>query len=138
IELRAEAQAKRDGAEATGQDIGDLDALIRELDVEIERSGVRGTLRTGETAKRRHRSTRRRQDTPDLPRRPVQARTVGRTFAGAEGRTFRPSLFLTLTLDSYGKVKADGTPVDPSSYDYRRAARDALHFSKLIDRFVQN
>jgi hypothetical protein len=35
-------------------------------------------------------------------------------------------------------VKTDGTPVDPATYDYRRAARDALHFSKLVDRFVQN
>src|SRR5690606_21572630 len=42
-----------------------------------------------------------------------------------------------LTLPSYGKVR-DGVPVDPETYDYQRAARDALHFSKLIDRFVQN
>ena len=28
--------------------------------------------------------------------------------------------------------------MDFSTYDYRRAARDALHFSKLVDRFVQN
>jgi hypothetical protein len=138
IELRAEAQTKRDTAEQDGDDTTDLDALIRELDVEIERSGVRGQLKTGDTPNRRTRSTRRRQDTPDLPRRPVEARTVGKTYTAPDGKTFRPSLFLTLTLDSYGKVKADGTPVDPATYDYRRAARDALHFSKLIDRFIQN
>jgi hypothetical protein len=47
-------------------------------------------------------------------------------------------MFLTLTCDSYGRVNADGTPVDPDSYDYRRAARDAIHFPKLVDRFWQN
>src|SRR5690606_18127554 len=66
-------------------------------------------------------------------------RTVGRAFTDPDiGRVFRPSLFVTLTCDSYGRVRSDGTPVDPASYDYRRAARDALHFSKLVDRFVQN
>ena len=47
-------------------------------------------------------------------------------------------MFLTLTCDSYGKVNDDGTPADPGSYDYTRAARDALHFSALVDRFIQN
>jgi hypothetical protein len=47
-------------------------------------------------------------------------------------------MFLTLTCDSYGKVKDDGTPVDPDTYDYTRAARDALHFSALVDRFIKN
>ena len=32
----------------------------------------------------------------------------------------------------------DGTPVDPASYDYRRAARDAVHFAALVDRWWQN
>jgi hypothetical protein len=35
-------------------------------------------------------------------------------------------------------VTAEGVPVDPGSYDYRRAALDALHFPKLVDRFWQN
>ncbi|PKK16243.1 replication initiator [Thermomonospora sp. CIF 1] len=143
MQLRAHAQARRDAVEATGRpdEHGDLawwDGLLLELDREIERTGVAGRLRTGDQRSRRTRSTRRRQDVPDLPRRPVENRTVGRTFLGKGGKTFRPSIFLTLTLDSYGKVRADGTPVDPATYDYRRAARDALHFSKLIDRFVQN
>ncbi|MGH3504093.1 MAG: replication initiator, partial [Nocardioidaceae bacterium] len=47
-------------------------------------------------------------------------------------------MFLTLTLGSYGRVRRDGTPVDPETYDYRRAALDALHFPKLVDRFWQN
>jgi hypothetical protein len=87
---------------------------------------------------RRVRSTRRRQDAPDLPRVPMENRTVGNTFTGPNGQTYRPSMFLTLTLPSYGKVRPDGTPADPESYDYHRAAMDALHFPKIVDRFWQN
>jgi hypothetical protein len=89
-------------------------------------------------ADRRVRSTRRRQDAPDLPRTPMEDRTVGRVFEAPDGKTYRPSMFITLTLGSYGPVTAEGTPVDPSAYDYRRAALDALHFPKLVDRFWQN
>ncbi|WP_352231489.1 replication initiator [Actinomadura sp. NBRC 104425] len=145
IELRAQAQARRDQAATDGAVMGEgvefWDGLIGELDHEIARAGVVGTLTTakdGEPTKRRTRSTRRRQDVADLPRRPVDARTIGKVYTGRDGQTFRPSLFLTLTLDSYGKVHSDGTPVDPTTYDYRRAARDAIHFGKLFDRFVQN
>lgn len=87
---------------------------------------------------RRVRSTRRRQDVPDLPRLAVDDRTIGTAFVAPSGRTYRPSMFATFTLPSYGRVRADGTPVDPSRYDYRRAALDALHFSKLVDRLWQN
>ncbi len=87
---------------------------------------------------RRHRSTRRRQDAPDLPRRKVNTRTIGKTYTAADGKTFRPSMFLTLTCPSYGRVRSDGTPADPAAYDYQRAARDALHFAALFDRFIQN
>jgi hypothetical protein len=86
---------------------------------------------------RRTRSTRRRQDAPDLPRLPVDQRTVGTVFTSRAGRTYRPSMFLTLTLPSYGPVTGDGTPRS-QSYDYRRAALDAMHFPKLVDRFWQN
>jgi hypothetical protein len=51
---------------------------------------------------------------------------------------YRPSLFITLTLPSYGRVRSDGTPVDPDRYDYRQAAWDAVHFPRLLDRFWQN
>ena len=34
--------------------------------------------------------------------------------------------------------RPDGTPADPDRYDYQRAARDALHFAALFDRFIQN
>ena len=47
-------------------------------------------------------------------------------------------MFVTLTCPSYGRVREDGTPADPAAYDYQRAARDALHFAALFDRFVQN
>ena len=143
MQLRAQAQAARDRAAAKGAADGEgvefWDAVIRDLDNELERTGVRGSLTTGDqTRRRRTRSTRRRQDAPDLPRRPVDSRTIGKVFRGRDGKTFRPSIFLTLTLDSYGRVNSDGTPVNPNGYDYTRAARDALHLSKLIDRFVQN
>jgi Replication initiator protein, pSAM2 len=137
IETRADYQAARDRADDAGQDTSELDELNAELDEEITRSGMRGKVLPARTA-RRHRSTRRRQDAPDLPRRKIDPRTVGKTYTAPDGTTFRPSLFLTLTCPSYGRVNSDGTPADSDGYDYRRAARDALHFAALFDRFVQN
>ena len=62
----------------------------------------------------------------------------GRSQLHRPGRhLYRPSMFLTLTLPSYGKVRA-GAPVDPDTYDYRRAALDAVLFPRLVDRFWQN
>ncbi|MEU8140705.1 replication initiator [Nonomuraea sp. NPDC048901] len=136
VEFRADVQAQRDQADQAGQDAADLDELISGLDEEINAAGMRGNV-LGRTVPKRNRSTRRRQDAPDLPKRKMAATTLGRTFTSSDGKIYRPSLFVTLTLPSYGKVK-NGTPVDPDSYDYARAARDALHFSKLVDRFVQN
>jgi hypothetical protein len=137
VEHRAETQKQRDRAAATGQDTAELDELNAELDEEITRSGVRGNVLPRQT-ERRHRSTRRRQDAPDLPQRPIVPVTIGKTYTAPGGKTFRPSMFLTLTCDSYGKVTSDGTPADPESYDYQRAARDALHFAALFDRLIQN
>lgn len=87
---------------------------------------------------RRVRSTRHRQDVPDLPKVPMEDRTIGTSFVAPSGRTYRPSMFATFTLPSHGRVRADGTPFDWEQYDYRRAALDALHFSKLVDRLWQN
>jgi hypothetical protein len=88
---------------------------------------------------RRVRSTRRRPDAADLPQVPMADRTVGRTFTTPDGKEYRPSMFLTLTLPTYGPIRTgSGVPVDLESYDYRRAALDALHFPKLVDRFWQN
>ena len=137
IEKRAEAQQLRDQAAAVGQDITDLEELITELDEELANAGVRGKAVPAKPA-RRHRSTRRRQDTPDLPKRKISPQTVGKTYTAPDGKTFRPSLFVTLTCPSYGRVGDDGTPADPGSYDYDRAARDALAFAALFDRFIQN
>jgi hypothetical protein len=137
VSKRAEAQAARDHAETAGQDTVEDDALIADLDEQITASGVHGKA-LPDRPKRRTRSTRRRQDAPDLPKRPVSARTVGRTYTSPDGKTFRPSMFLTLTCPSYGRVTEDGTPAVPGSYDYTRAARDALHFAALFDRFIQN
>jgi hypothetical protein len=137
VEKRAEVQQMRDQADALGEDTTDLDEAVTELDEEIANAGMRGNVLPARPA-RRHRSTRRRQDTPPLPRRKPDPRTVGKTYTAPDGKTFRPSLFVTLTCPSYGKVTPEGTPADPGSYDYTRAARDALHFAALFDRFVQN
>jgi hypothetical protein len=137
IETRADAQAARDADEASGEDITGWDDELGELDYQINKAGIRGNVLPAR-AERRHRSTRRRQDVPPLPKRAVNPRTVGKTYTTPDGKTFRPSLFITLTCPSYGRVKADGAPADPDNYDYTRAARDALHFAALFDRFIQN
>jgi len=89
---------------------------------------------------RRVRSTRRLDGIPDLPTVPMEDRTTGRAFTDpATGAVFRPSMFLTLTLPSYGKIiPGRGIPLDPARYDYRRAALDALLWPRLLDRFWQN
>jgi len=138
VEHRAQAQADRDQAAQAGQDTAELDELIAELDQEIKRSGLRGNADPGQPKPRRQRSTRRRQDAPDLPKRKISPHTIGKTCTVLDGKTFRPSMFITLTCPSYGKVTEDATPADPDSYDYQRAARDALHFAALFDRFIQN
>jgi hypothetical protein len=137
VETRAEAQQLRDQAANAGHDTTDLDELLTELDEEITNAGMRGKVASDRPV-RRHRSTRRRQDAPDLPRRKVSPRTVGKTYTAPDGKTFRPSMFVTLTCPSYGRVDQDGVPTDPAAYDYDRAARDALTFAALFDRFIQN
>jgi hypothetical protein len=143
LTLRAEAQLRRDTA-ARGEDRSELDELIAELDAEITRVGIRGTVTTsrqsgnGKPRARRSRSTRRRRDAAQLPARKIAPRTVGRVYTAPDGKRYRPSMFLTLTCDSYGKVNDDGTPADSTAYDYTRAARDAIHFAALFDRFIQN
>jgi hypothetical protein len=150
ILLRADFEFARADSLARSQwhHVAELDAAINEVETQIAASGLRGPAaphKPGEdedqantAVPKRKRSTRRRQDAADLPRRTMTARTIGRTFVGKAGREFRPSTFLTLTLDSYGPVRADGSPVDPSTYDYRRAASDAVHFPALLDRLWQN
>ena len=52
---------------------------------------------------RRTRSTRRLEGMPDLPQQPREDRTVGTVLTASDGKRFQPSMFVTLTLDSYGK-----------------------------------
>ena len=80
---RAEAQADRDTLVNEGLDTGELDERISELDQQITDTGLRGHVLPARP--RRHRSTRRRQDAAPLPRRPVSARTVGKTYTAPDG-----------------------------------------------------
>jgi len=107
---------------------------IHSADDDLRASGLRGRIPSPDAPAKiaRTRSTRRRQDAPDLPTRQVRKTTVGREYAGK----YRPSMFLTLTCDSYGPIR-NGAPVDPATYDYRRAARDAIHFAALVDRLMK-
>nr|WP_228819786.1 helitron helicase-like domain-containing protein [Nocardia abscessus] len=137
------------------RDDGDEDAMdgirevVADLDEELRATGIKGKLPSLEPEEKpaRKRSTKRRQEQPDLPRKKVAKTTVGRVYKGK----YRPSMFITLTLPSYGRIHrdgagvddkgkpiSDGAPIDPESYDYRRAARDTIHFSALFDRFIQN
>lgn len=138
LALRADLHAAYQVAriDADEEECEQIRESVAVVDDELRRAGVTGRLEPLDppdlpTVKR---STRRRQDAPDLPRRPVERRTLGQTFGGK----YRPSTFLTLTLDSYGRVDGDGAALDPTAYDYRRAARDAIHFPAALDRFWQN
>ncbi|WP_435588388.1 replication initiator [Micromonospora chalcea] len=150
ILFRAHLEFSRDEAVRAAQrdQVTDLDEAIREVEEAIAAEGLRGRVgpphataaddQDDESGRRRKRSTKRRQDAPELPRRKVERRTVGKTYTAPDGTAYRPSMWLTLTLDSYGPVRPDGTPVNPDRYDYRRAAWDAVHFPRLLDRFWQN
>jgi len=143
----------------------EVDKQIDEIDLWFAIHKIRGRLtHPGDPAKpRKTRSTRHRADTSGLPRLHVDGRTIGRVYRGKDGRLHQPSTLLTLTLPSYGPVHTEartrrggrvqpcgcgqrhdehdpllGTPLDPDSYDYGRAARDAMFFPKLLDRFWQN
>jgi hypothetical protein len=136
---RADLTVVRDDLAAAG-DEGTVAAVresLADVDIDLRKAGVRGEVEPAARG-RRVRTTRRRSDVPDLPRRETSPTTLGRTFTARDGAVFRPSMFLTVTLPSYGRVQGDGTPVDPARYDYQRAARDALVFSRLLDRLVQN
>jgi hypothetical protein len=67
-----------------------LDALIGELDDELARTGIRGNPDPGQLNTRRHRSTRRRQDAPDLPRRTIDPRTTGKVYTPPAARPTGP------------------------------------------------
>lgn len=145
-DMLAEYRTAKDNED--DQAAGEFRAVIDDLDRELRELGVRGRLPDpdGVVNPRRQRSTRRRQDAPNLPRRKVTKRTIGEVLGGK----YLPGMFITLTLPSYGlinrvgardadgKVCSDGSPRDPRTYDYTRAARDIVYFSALFDRWVQN
>jgi hypothetical protein len=165
VRLRAHLEFERAEAQRSSQwdQVPDIDAGIVEVEDALSMAGLRGHLTPADrkAKARKARSTKRREDTPDLPRMPVDRRTVGRAYPGKGGRVHRPSMLLTLTLGSHGPVHSAvrhgaylvpcqcgqrhgerdellGTPIDPTSYDYRRAALDAIHFARVLDRWWQN
>ncbi|MFD8246942.1 replication initiator [Nocardia sp. NPDC059691] len=137
-------QARDTGDDEMADAIGDL---VGSLDRDLRDSGFRGPIPPLDPTerKRRSRSTKRRQDVPDLPRKKVERHTIGRLIGG-----YRSSMMVTLTMPSYGAINqdgavdaegkpcSDGSPRNPDSYDYARAARDIVFFSKLVDRWIQN
>ncbi|WP_254190032.1 helitron helicase-like domain-containing protein [Nocardia noduli] len=140
--------ARRDGDGELADAVKDW---VADLDVELRELGVRGRLPAlEEKPRRRAKSTRRRDDVPDLPRKKVLRTTVGTAYANGK---YRPSTFWTLTMPSYGSINrvwdpeggkdkrgawvSDGSPVDPDSYDYRRAARDTMHMKELFDHWMK-
>ncbi|CRY79952.1 hypothetical protein SAMN05421776_11939 [Nocardia farcinica] len=137
-------QAREDGDTELADALADV---VTEIDCEIRELGFRGPLPPLEAKPRarRVRSTKRRQDVPNLPRKRIERRTVGQVIGG-----YRSSMMVTLTMPSYGPINrdgaidqdgkpcSDGSPRDPETYDYARAARDIVFFSKLVDRWIQN
>ncbi|KZM70392.1 replication initiator protein [Nocardia terpenica] len=138
FEARAALQVQYDQAKEAGdeQEMDGIREVVQDLYAELREHGVRGPFPPLDTEPptARKRSTRRRQEAEDLPRQKIAPTTLGREYAGK----YRPSLFVTLTLPSYGRVHPDGAAVNPDTYDYRQAARDIIHFARLFDRFVQN
>lgn len=63
---RADVQAERDQAEAAGLPVEDLEQVPDDIDEQLRGLGVRGKVSSAKP--RRVRFTKRRQDTPDLPR----------------------------------------------------------------------
>jgi hypothetical protein len=166
LQLRGTFLALRDNCARVDDwdQVRDLDAGIAEVDEVLEGCRIRGRLaKPGVRRKPRAvRSTRRRQDAPQLPRRRVENRTVGQVYRSRTGKEHRPSMLLTATLPSYGAVHAGkrmrrgqlepcacghlhgeqdgklGTPLDLDEYDYRDQALGLIFFPHVLDRFWQN
>jgi replication initiator protein RepSA len=165
VELRADLELDRVNAERAGYAtaVAELDEAIEVVEEDLSGRRIRGSLTPKQktTTPRRKRSTRRRADVVELPRLPIDAKTIGRVYVDRTGRPHVQSTLLTTTLPSYGDVHSAnrranriqpcacgvlhaqddtliGTPVDPSTYDYRQAALDTICFPKVTDRFWQN
>jgi hypothetical protein len=166
LRLRAEFLFERERCvrEELWPQVQDLDRGVGEVDELLSTCRVRGTLpRPGRERKTRTvRSTKRRQDAPKLPRRPIESRTVGRVYRSKAGKEHRPSMLLTVTLPGFGAVHTGkrmrrgqlepcacgrlhgendgllGTPLDADDYDYREQALALIFFPYLVDRLWQN
>lgn len=83
--VRADLHAAYTDARTKGdeEECEEIRETVAEVDAELRALGVRGRLApldpTPQTVRR---STRRRQDAPNLPRRPVEDRMLGRVFGG--------------------------------------------------------
>ena len=76
---------------------------------------------------------------PAPPTRRRRRPSAGRSPTSGPGRRSGRPCSSPSPCPSYGPVRRDDSmPVDPTTYDYVRAARDALHFGKLLDRWCQN
>ena len=64
-------------------------------------------------------------------------RTVGKTYTAPDGKTFRPSMFITLTCPSYGRVLRRH-PRRPRQLRLHRGRPGRADFAALFDRFIQN
>ena len=129
----------RRGRARPGEDTAELDELIAGLDAEINpvRDARQRPARPGRC--RRHRSTRRRQDAPDLPRRKVSP-AHSRPDLHRAGRQGLPAVAVRhphLPVATARSATTAPQPTRPPTTT-RRAARDALHFAALFDRFIQN
>ncbi|MBF6150516.1 replication initiator protein, partial [Nocardia nova] len=95
-------QVRDDGDDEMADAIGEL---VGSLDRDLRDSGFRGPIPPLEPTerKRRSRSTKRRQDVPNLPRKKVERHTIGRVIGG-----YRSSMMVTLTMPSYGSINQDG------------------------------
>ena len=135
--MRADLQAALVQAQERGLPTEPIGEAIEDIERQLAETGARGKAVPSER-RRRTRSTKRRQDVPGLPRRKVAPTTIGRAYTARDGKVFRPSIFLTVTARSYGRVDKYGVPRNVDAYDYRTAARDAIHFPALVDRYFQN
>ena len=116
----------------------ELDERIGELDEEITECRDPRPGRSGR-GRARHRSTRRRQDAAALPRRTVSPRTVGKTYTAPDGKTFRPVAVRHADLPVLRPGRRGRSTRRPGHLRlHASAARDALHFAALFDRFIQN
>jgi hypothetical protein len=89
---RAELEKARVNALANGEDTGPIESAIDQVEAELADSGVRGSVTRKKPTKVR--STKRRQDVPDLPATKVTPVTVGRAYSGNNDNAYRPSVML--------------------------------------------